>query len=341
MVRDSPSPVLGIAGRPGLIESPRLYAQARAFEGAVGRVRYVGHRSVEQAVEDLARALAARFGIDAVRGFRYAGIPRGGLIILGLLTAALDVPADRVGTTAAREGELLVVVDDCSLSGARFAAFLAACPAPSVLFAHLYSHPALRTAIEEREPRVLACIASRDLHDHGPERLSGAWEEARERWHKRLGATRYWLGDCERIAFPWNEPERLVWNPATEEVELGWKLIPPELCIKQRLRPETTVLPRIQIQPRGRGPWRPSPDVLFTWNRGATVVHRLDTGALYNLEGTAHDFWWALLREGTPEAALRRLRSRYHVAEATLQSDFARFLEALLTRGLAAGAPDS
>lgn len=341
VVRDSPSPVLGIAGRQGLIEPARLNAQARACERAVGRVRHVGHRSVERAVEELARALVERFGIDAVRGFRYAGIPRGGLIVLGLLAAALDVPADQIGTTAAREGEPLVVVDDCSLSGARFAAFLAACPAPSVLFAHLYSHPALRAAIEAREPRVLACIASRDLHDYGPERLPGTWEEARERWHQRLGASRYWLGDCERIAFPWNEPDRLVWNPAAGEVELGWKLIPPELALKQRLRLQSTLPPRIQIQPRGRGPWHPSSEVLFTWSRGATVVHRLDTGALYNLPGTAHAFWWALLREGTPEAAFRRLRSRYHVTETTLQSDFAGFLEALRTRGLAAGGPDS
>lgn len=339
MVREAPSPVLGIVGDRGLIEPAGLQAQARAYERAVGRLRYVDHRRAEQAVEKLAAALVERFGIDAVRRFRYTAVPRGGLIVLGMLAAALDVPAGRIDAPATKEAEPLVAVDDCSLSGARLAAFLAGCTAPSVLFAHLYSHPALRAAVEAREPRVLACIAAHDLRDQGPERLAGTWDEARERWQQRLGASRYWLGDCERIAFPWNEPDRLVWNPATEDVELGWKLLPPERCLKQRSTRWSAVPPRIQIQPRGRGLWRPAAAVLFTWGRGATVVHRLDTGELLRLEGTAHAMWWALLREGAPDPAVRSLRSRYHVEEKTLRSDFGSFFETLRARGLVE--PDS
>ena len=334
-VRPEPDPVIGIvSGETGMDPAHLLY-QARAFENAPGRLRYVGYPEVETAVRRLAGELVRQYGIKQVRGFRYTAIPRGGWIVLGLLTAHLDVPADRVlAAPGADDDELLVVVDDCALSGARFAAFLGLCPARRLIFAHLYSHPALRAALQAREPRVLACIAGQDLRDEGPDRLAEAWGEARERWQQRLGAGRYWLGDCERIAFPWNEPDRVVWNPEAQEVELGWKLVPPEHCLKRSAGEAAMPRPRIQVQPRGTGPWRPAPTVLFAWRRGETIVHRLDTGEVFHLPGTAHAMWWALLRGGDLAPALRLLLARYRVADEILATDLSRFFKTLQERGL-------
>lgn len=340
-LRPAPDPVIGIiAGETGMNPAHLLY-QARAFESAPGRLRCVGYPEVETAVRRLAGELIRQYGITQVRGFRYTAIPRGGLIVLGLLAAHLDVPADRVLAAPEDGEEPLVVVDDCSLSGARFAAFLGRCIAPRVIFAHLYSHPALREALQAREPRVLVCIAGQDLRDEGPDRLAGAWAEARERWQQRLGPGRYWLGDCERIAFPWNEPDRVVWNPETAEVELGWKLVPPERCLKRGAGQAAVPRSRIQVQPRGTGPWRPAPTVLFAWRRGETIVHRLDTGEVFRLLGTAHAMWWALLRGGDLAPALRLLHARYHVPDETLATDLSRFFKTLQERGLFARTPPS
>jgi len=343
VVRPAPEPVIGIVAGAAGIEPARLLHQARAFENAPGRLHYVGYEEAGAAVKQLAGKLIQSFGLDRVRGFRYTAIPRGGLTVLGLLMAHLDVPAERaLAAPAEDDGEPLVVVDDCALSGARFAAFLERCSARQIVFAHLYSHPALREALAAGEPRLLACFAGRDLRDEGPERLGGGWDEARERWRERLGASRVWLGDCERIAFPWNEPDRLVWNPEAREVELGWKLVPPDLCLKRGARQaEEAARPRIQVQPRGAGPWRPTPEVLFACRRGETLVHRLDTGELFRLPGTAHAMWWALVRGGDAAAALHLLLARYHVAEETLAADLARFLGTLEERGLFARAPES
>lgn len=332
VVRPDPAPVLGIFAED--LDPVRLRLQVHAAESGVGRLRYIGYDEAEAAAEKLATRLVESYGAEAVRRFRYTPLPRGGLIVLGLLASRLDLPADRLSNAPPDAGEdtPLVVVDDCALSGGRFGAFLHDCPARQVIFAQLYSPPALRAAIEAGEPRVLACLAAHNLEDG---------DEVRERWGRRLSGPRYGPGTGDRIAFPWNEPDRLLWNQDTGEVELGWKLVPPELCLKQRAAADSSARPRIQVQPRGLGPWRPSSTVLFAEHRAETVVHRLDTGEVFRLPGTAHAMWRALLRAGDPAAASRLLLARYRVAAATLEADLAQFLQTLRERGLVEPAKSS
>lgn len=316
-----PTPVLGILGESGDLDPARMRVQVRAAESGVGKLRYIGYGEAEAAVERLAALLVERFGAEPLRRFRWTALPRGGLIVLGMLASRLDLPPERLsaGPPGDEADSPLGVVDDCALSGARFADFLAGCPARQVVFAPLYSPPALRVAIESREPHVLACVAAHDLEDGG----------IGERWGERLDGERYGPGTGDRIAFPWNEPDRLIWNPESREVELGWKLVPPERCLKQRSRTGSAARPRIQIQPRGAGPWRPAPTVLFGWRRGETIVHRLDSGQVFRLRGTAHAMWWALLRGGDLAPALRLLAGRYHVGAETLGADLSRFVQEL------------
>lgn len=322
VVRPEPDPVLGIFAESGSLDPVRLRLQVRAAESGIGRLRLIGYNEVEAAVERLATGLIDRFGAESVRRFRYTPLPRGGLVVLGLLASRLDLPVERLSPPACAPGEdtPLVVVDDCALSGARFAAFLRGNPVRQVVFAHLFSPPALRSAIESTEPSVLACLAAHDLENA---------DETRESWRQRLDGRRYGPGTGARIAFPWNEPDRLIWNPGTGEVELGWKLVPPERCLKQR-----DVRPRVQVQPRAHGPWRPSSTVLFAEHRGETVILRLDTGEVFRLQGTARAMWRALLQGGDPETAFRLLLTRYRVREETLAADLDKFLRTLRERGL-------
>jgi hypothetical protein len=329
LARAESEPVLGILCD-GDVDPHTIAIQARAFEKTLGRLRYIGYPQVEEAVAELADQLRSQLGAREVRSLPYVAIPRGGLIVLGMLASMLDLPRAQVSGQAVSKGPL-VVVDDCAQSGARFGAFLASRPEPQVVFAHLFSHPELRAAIEEREPRVVACVAARDLHDHGPETLADGFAEAHSRWVARLGCQRYWIGYCERLCFPWNEPERVIWNPTKADVEMAWKLVPPPYCFKAG---GTAAKLDIQIQPSSHGRLRPSPAVLFgRWNR-ETVVARIDSGEVLLLPGSADAMWWALVKTGDLTAAHRELISRYEIDAETLRTDLSNFLEALLQRDL-------
>lgn len=312
---------------------PRTMAmQARTCESTLGRLRYVGYRQVEEAVAELADRLRSRLGAQEVRSLSYVAIPRGGLIVLGMLASMLDVPRAQLSAQAVSDGPL-VVVDDCAQSGVRFGAFLAGRPEPRVLFAHLFSHPDLRAAIETRETRVVACMAARDLRDYGPETFTEEFAEAHRRWVARLGPQRYWVGDCERLCFPWNEPEHVIRDLAAADLQTAWKLVPPPYCFKAGggARPDVQVQPR---GPRSQGRLRPSPAVLFgRWN-GDTVVARIDSGEVLRLPGSAGAMWWTLVKTGDLAATHRALIRRYQVDAETLRTDLSAFAADLLARGL-------
>jgi hypothetical protein len=125
----------------------------------------------------------------------------------------------------------VIVVDDCALSGARFHHFLRTVRANRIVFAPLYSPPELRAAILQREPRVVCCLSARNLAGH---RLTAQPRET-DTW--------YWSGHVEPLCFPWNEPDRTFWNPAAKRWELAWRIVPPELCPKNRPATGTVPIP--------------------------------------------------------------------------------------------------
>ena len=314
----------------GDVDPCTMARQARTCESTLGRLRYVGYRQAEEAVAELADRLRSRLGVREVRSLSYVAIPRGGLIVLGMLASMLDVPRAQVSPAAVSQGPL-VIVDDCAQSGARFGAFLASRPEPQVLFAHLFSHPDLRAVIEKREPRVVACVAARDLRDYGPVTFTEEFAEAHRLWVARLGPQRYWVGDCERLCFPWNEPEHLLRGLTAADLETVWKLVPPPYCFKAG---GGGARPKIQVQPGGRGPLRPSPAVLFGRWDGDTVVARIDNGEMLRLPGSAGAMWWALVKTGNLTAAHRELIGRYQIDAETLRTDLSAFAADLLGRGL-------
>jgi hypothetical protein len=312
---------------------PRTFAtQAQAYERTIGRLRYIGYRDTEEAVAELGDRLRNLIGAREMQSLPYVAIPRGGLIVLGMLASMLDLPREQVGAGRPGTDGPVVIVDDCAQSGARFGAFLASRPEPRVIFAHLFSHPNLRAAVEAREPRV-TCVAARDLHDDGPEILAENYADTQDLWSARLGRQRYWIGDCERLCFPWNEPERVLWDPGTQDLATAWKLVPPPYCFKASGSGAASP-PDIQVQPGGRGRLRPAPSVLYGRTNGEIVVVRIDSGEIFRLPGSADAFWSALVATGDAEAACRRLERRYGMAAADLRPDLLAFCETLLRQGL-------
>lgn len=226
MAHPGPPSKLVVLGRFDEAGEAWLRCQSRALHGACSRLRYVGYPQAERDCEALADRVRKHLGPELTRA-KLAAIPRGGYVVLGLLAALLHL--DREQTVPPYpEDRPLVVVDDCALSGARFSQVLHGCGGSRVVFAPLYSPPDLRTAIQAREPRVEAVLSAADVLG---ERIEAGPAEG------------YWYGNTEVLAFPWSEPDRSVWNPAAERWETAWRIVPPELCLKNRPRPGTEPIP--------------------------------------------------------------------------------------------------
>jgi hypothetical protein len=308
------------------------------LEGVLPRFRYLSWSEVEAAVEVLATRLVERFGHHGVREMDYQGIPRGGLIVLGMLSYALGLKSDRIAGPG-RDGRPVVVVDDCALTGFRFGAYLRDLPAArkEVIFAHLLSHADLRKAIREREPKVTGVLAAGDLSDTAPELEGEGLDAWRARWTDRTGEAAYWIGRPEHLGFPWSEPDLTFWDPRAEKEVAGWRIVPPEACLKNRSSAGGRPL-RLQIQPHSRGSIRPEPRTFHGERSGHVLAANLETGRAIALGGVAADIWRALVRHGEVEPAVADLGNEYQVEPDRLRKDVHSLVGKLTNQRFLAGA---
>ncbi len=331
VVRRTPQPVLGVIGRFDTAAEARLATLGPQLASGLACLRYVSYSQAEKDCEHLASLLVERFGRDELRRFRFTAIPRGGFIVLGMLAYVLGLERAQLEPPHPSEAPL-VVVDDCAISGLRFDQFLERSESRQVIFAHLYSHPELRASLEAQQPRVVACVGARDLYDHAPESSSAEYPAWREHWLARFGdASGYWLGQPEHLCFPWNEPDVSFWNPVTKRIERGWRIVPPELCLKNHSAPGTEPVP-VQVQPQGGGPLRPSARVLFGEFEETVVVGNMETKASFTLTGVAADMWRSIVEYGKLNEAVFSLSEAYDVDQSTLRADLRDFVEDLLAR---------
>ena len=332
VVRPAPEPLLGVLSCLDAAGRARLEALRWQLEHMLPRSRYVSYARAEEDCERLASQLVERFGRDGLRDCRFVAIPRGGFVVLGLLAYILGLPRSQLETPHPPDAPL-VVVDDCALSGVRFGGFLERCESRRVVFAHLYSPPELREAIETREPDRVTCLSAHDLRDHALENLGEEYPAWRERWLKRMDRHGYWVGQPDHLCFAWNEPDTGFWNPVTEKEESGWRLAPPELCLKNRPAPGAKPVP-VQVQPRGKGPLKPSSRVLFGELEGQIVVGDLKAEESFVLSDVAADMWQAIIKYGNLEDVAETLSKDYDVDGTALRADLRNFIDDLLYRGL-------
>ena len=310
----------------------RLEAYSHHFQSALRRLRYVDYAQAERDCETLAEHLVARVGEETLRTAHFAGIPRGGLIVLGMLSYVLDLDHEQLEGSPPPYAPI-VVVDDCALTGHRFHQFIQRYLDREIIFAPLYSHPDLRVAIEQEEPNVTACVSAQDLHDHAPDEVDD-YEAWKERWRNRETGKRYWTGQPDHICFPWNEPDIGVWNSETEQVERGPRVVPPEYCLKNRhALDEESSIP-VQVQPEPAGPIKPHPSVFFGTLDESTIVAKPDSDVCVEIDGTAADMWHALVEHGTVEDVLDALLETYDVDRATLRADLLDFMNDLAAHDL-------
>lgn len=329
VVREDGPGMLGFLGS----FAPELESSIQAMEWQIDfsldRLHYASYEQVEADCEILAARLRETLSLDEMANSRFVAIPRGGRSVLGILSYMLDIRGDRPGSGP---GQTVIAVDDCAISGLRCGEFLAQESAEQVVFAHLYSHPDLRTAIERREPRVRACLAARDLVDHAPEDLGAEYVTWKSDWESRSDQRAYWAGHPEHICFPWNEPDITVWNRAADRTEPGWRVVPPASCVKNRHLPNPQVV--VQIQLAGAGPIRPLHSTLFGELCGVLVVANVESGECIRLEGSAADMWRAVVRHGELDEATRLLCAEYSVEEAELRPDLDELIASLVEKGM-------
>jgi hypothetical protein len=329
VVRLGPRPLLGVLGSFDAAAEYRLAWLRRQLQEPLPR--QLTYADVEEDCEILAEGLVSCFGLNDLRGFHFRAIPRGGLIVLGILSYRLNLNRSQFDP---HTGDApLVLVDDVSLTGLRFGQWLRRCGHERVIFAHLYSPPAMRAEALKREPRLQACISAHDLHDDAPERLGAGYTAWREDRLKRLAGPRYWVGQTEGISFPWSQPDHQFGNPVTQERESGWSIALPSACLRNRSGCAIPAIP-VQVQPEGRGSWRIAPSVLFGQAGGQCTILDVESNRSFALEGVAADMWYALLDNHTMERAAAFLVERYDADLDMIRSDLREFERELTARGV-------
>lgn len=344
VVRTQPPLKLALLGRFSPAERDRVESLPGILENGLRRLRYVSYEEAQRVTLKLAERLEEEIGRAELAECRFVGLPRGGLLVLGMLAYVLGLRADQMdplgsmGLAGPRESEgTLVLVDDCALSGLRFVETLRRTTAPQVVFAHLFSHPSLRAAIARREPRVRACLAGEDLTDM-TETLLGAESDAwRDRWRVRSREGVCWIGLPEHVCFPWNEPDITVWNRTQEAEEAPWRVVPPELCLKNRPLAGEVRKERLQEQGPAPGPLQPGDSTIIArlhGDEGGILAADWETGKAYRFGGVAAGAWDALLAEGSLDGAVDVLKGEYDAPEQQLRADALSVLERALELGL-------
>ncbi len=150
------------------------------------------------------------------------------------------------------------------------------------------------------------------------------YQRWRRSWRERSIQPPYWLGMTEFVCFPWNEPRRWVWNPATRSVEPGWPLLARERC--RDARGGAPPPPASAVRLGG--------DVVAAEFDGAIHVGDLRSGESWRLEGSGAAFWRALAGHGDRDRAVAEVVERFEIGAEAAARDLDRWLDELTARGL-------
>lgn len=309
----------------------RFRVLAGHFERIQRQMQYVDYRQAERDSEVLAERLVARCSRTYLSELTFVAIPRGGLIVLGMLAYWLDLRPEQLSGRDSGPKTPVCVVDDCALTGLRFSQILATIKSESVAFAHLYSRPAVRAAIFEREPRVHQCVAARDIEafKEGESRLLRERAVAGRRpLAEQQGAKRYAVEMTATVGFPWSEPDTNITDPVSGQVENRWRFLPPHRCLKN--------LTGLGLPPHGNGArsWFVPPDLV--WGLFGDLVWLVKPAhkQAYRLDGIHAEMWRALAACGDVETTVDCLQERHHGGRDALAEQLTRFIDELRVEGL-------
>jgi hypothetical protein len=329
-VRQEPSPWIVLIGPRSTDTESVFESLSRALLTAADRLRLYSWPAVEEATVRLAGEIRGLVPEHELARARVVGVPRGGLVVAGLLAYALDIPGARVAPLqAARDrDELTILVDDCIISGARLREILRKVDGTDLIVASLCSHPEVRQAIEASETEVRACIAADDLKDWGTAELGEDYGEWKRIWMERV-PERYGAALTDLPAFPWSEPDTRSWDEEAGRVRENWKVVPPSMCLRNRV---TKPYLDLQVADDIPGIERLAPDVVPVRRSGATVLIHCARRSGVTLSRTGAellDLWL----ESDSVWTSRTMAERYGVDESRIRRDLEELLASLLAKG--------
>ncbi|MEM9291359.1 MAG: PqqD family peptide modification chaperone [Acidobacteriota bacterium] len=323
------------------------------------RYRDLSWCQAEEWAKYLAAKLLEDYGPEELAGFRWIGIPRGGIVVLGLLSYMLNLPASAFWPPSQKRGSKgserrpWVLVDDVALTGYRLREAIdilglrsdPSSSSPAGIFAHLASPAPLRQEVAAADGGWLRCVAARDLEVWNPlvegeEQREGRGDRAAEirlaLSVERAGKTgRYWAGWPELISFPWSEPEMVFWNSSLGAAESGWRLSPPHRCLKHRAAfgpPRVSAaIHRRQASVRR---WRMAEEVVWGEFDGLLYLAHPRLDEVHRLHGSALDFYRGLIHWGDEQEVILQLADEYGVDAEELRGDLTRLVGELVSRGL-------
>lgn len=334
VLRPDAEPKLAVVGWFTPEEAEHIRGALPWFIDALSRLRYVDYDQVEADCARLGRQLREHLTDEALQEASFVGIPRGGTVVLGLLSYVLDLDHPQINPRDRSSGPL-VVVDDCFLSGARLAEFLERHRAPSqIVIAGLYAHPELRANLIRKRRRVQTCVTASDLTDYAPAIYGSEYEAWAARWKDRARGPRYWTGITEHLCFPWSEPDRGIWNPNAERTDEAWRVVPPSRCLKTRFAADRHTDDSIQIQHPVSDTISLTPGVFYALFSDRALVGGSTSGDCVELTGSGVDFWKALVTSETVSDAETALRQKYDGEPERLTSDLRTFVETLVDHDL-------
>ncbi|MBM4241893.1 MAG: PqqD family protein [Euryarchaeota archaeon] len=310
-------------------DQERLMVLARSLQSYRANLQYVDYKQAEKDSEKLAVKILEVYHRKELESFSFKAIPRGGLIVMGMLSYILDLKPSQFLPNE-NPAKPVMIVDDIALTGARLSKMLSGINSSHVVIANLYSHPDLRMALMEKEPRVKHCFAAHDLRDRARENHPDPQEY--EAWKKRMidwmGGNRYWVCQPDLVGFAWNEPDYPFWNPVTECLEDGWRSLPPHKCLKNKTR--LGILPHQELKVE----LQMSSSVVSGIFDDVIWLYQADTKQVYTLEGVSAQIWSVLVVYGNIESTVKYLTGQYTVKENILRRDVHGLVDYLLAKGI-------
>jgi Coenzyme PQQ synthesis protein D (PqqD) len=310
------------------------------------KARYVDYIEAEHLTETLASRLKDRYGRQELLSFDYRAIPRGGLIVMGMLSYALGLPAESVFPSVLNTGKPLVFIDDCVLSGMRFQQQLKKFDERKVAIAALFA-PADLCNSTEKGKFPFDCISAVALEDLGPKLYGKSYDTWQTQWAELQGNSVLWRGQPEYLCFPWNEPESSFLNTITGEIESGFHFAPKGRCLHHRQgsllnsADDPPIIQPVQIHDDGPGPINAASDVVaarIDANRIAVADFSGSgsdkTTRCFLLEDSAADMWEQLIKHGTVDKASQILSLLYDTDQSALSCDISHFTDSLINTGL-------
>jgi len=331
IVRGGQDPGVAAIGRLTDEDVARMRVLFEQIRDLIHHLRYVSYAQAERDVAVLSERMQDRIPSGDLEDAEFTAIPRGGLIVLGMLAITMGLEHHHLTPTPDGGDRLLVIIDDSALTGLQLRRSLERAPDRRVAFGLLYAPEPLCDAVEAQEPRVHACVSAHRLADVGDAAFGDAYPDWIEKWQRRLSEKRYWIGHPQPVHFAWKEPDRSFINEVTGQWESGWKTLPADLCLDNRGK-ELHV--DVQLQDTGVGPLAPSDHVFFADVDGQVVVADQSSEQVVSLDPVATAMWRAMLKHGSRDGMLAELLSLFDVDADELSRDIDAFIDGLCRSGL-------